>query len=181
MIITITGLFTIDTAWLSLVSFFCRKLLQGGARPDAFHFLSAVKGFPFLHTESLPPLGPVLDLTDLPPQHCDWLWGHPRETRNPGSFWKWKSQHSLRREATELAVDSTACSRPHYLPRAPWQMSVRVAPPIMNWGSAQISWKQMHRAWSAQWTGASVLSGCFKPLLLMLLSSEERFIVRPPC
>jgi hypothetical protein len=75
---------------------------------------------------------------------------------------------------------STACSRPHYLPRAPWQMSVRVAPPIMNWGSAQISWKQTHRAWSARWPGASVPSGCFKPLL-MLLSSEERFIVRPPC
>lgn len=33
-------------AWLSLVSFSCRELLQGAAGPDAFHFLSAVKGFP---------------------------------------------------------------------------------------------------------------------------------------
>lgn len=34
------------------------------------------------------------------------------------------------------------CSRSgrRHLPRAPWQMSVRVAPPTINWGSSQISW-----------------------------------------
>lgn len=32
---------------------------------------------------------------------------------------------------------------PGYSPRPPWQMSVRVAPPTMNWGLEHNSWKQL--------------------------------------
>lgn len=35
-----------------------------------------------------------------------------------------------------------------YLPRAPWQMSVLVAPPTMNWGWSASSWNSQSQTWS---------------------------------
>lgn len=41
---------------------------------------------------------------------------------------------------TALPTSLCSLSGRRHLPRAPWQMSVRVAPPTINWGSSQISW-----------------------------------------
>ena len=43
---------------------------------------------------------------------------------------------------THLPSPKTNRTLPSDSPRAPWQMSVRVAPPTINWGLGHNSWKQ---------------------------------------
>ena len=43
---------------------------------------------------------------------------------------------------------------PSYSPTIPWQMSVHVAPPTINWGLGHNSWKQLgakHKSQDVQW------------------------------
>ena len=63
--------------------------------------------------------------------------------RNSRKLRKWKSPGFLRGEGRWGLADRTPqpLQMPH-LPRAPWQMSVRVAPPTINSGSSQISWER---------------------------------------
>lgn len=68
--------------------------------------------------------------------------GPLRGARIPRSFWKWKPQAAKGGKAQPCRRDPTARFRRRHLPRAPWQMSVRVAPPIINFGSSQISCKR---------------------------------------
>lgn len=47
---------------------------------------------------------------------------------------------------TSLQTRPRTCFRCRHLPRAPWQMSVRVAPPTINCGSLQSSWERDPRS-----------------------------------
>ena len=55
---------------------------------------------------------------------------------------------------THLPSPKSNRTLPSYSPTIPWQMSVHVAPPTINWGLGHNSWKQLgtkHKSQDAQW------------------------------
>lgn len=68
----------------------------------------------------------------------------PQGRRNPRKLLEMEASRLPGKggEAQPCRQDPTARFRCRHLPRAPWQMSVRVAPPIINCGSLQISWER---------------------------------------